>query len=413
MFFDRKPFFGAIHMLTKLSGQIERITYANEENGYTIAKVKVSGRHGLVTVVGNLMAPAPGEILDMQGEWSKHPKYGEQFRVMTYRIRVPATAYGIRKYLGSGLIKGIGPVMAERIVKRFGSDTLEVIEHQMHRLAEVQGIGEKRVRMLKQAWDSQKEIRDLMLFLQTHGVGSGYAAKIFKQYGSGSIQIVRKNPYRLATDIFGIGFLTADRIAEKLGFQKDSPMRAEAGILYVLNRFADEGHVYYPYTSLIKQCEEILQIDKDPMISALSTLSYEKKVVIGDLNASLASFEKNNKAVYLPRFHMSESRIAVLLHRILISPKSVRDIDSRKAIDWVQKRLSITLADNQKKAVRWALENKAMIITGGPGTGKTTIISAILKIFDRIGVKTLLGAPTGRAAKRMSETTGHDAKTIH
>jgi exodeoxyribonuclease V alpha subunit len=267
--------------------------------------------------------------------------------------------------------------------------------------------------MMKQAWEAQKEIRDVMLFLHTHGIGPGYAAKIFKQYGSGAIQIVRRNPYRLATDILGIGFLTADRIAGKLGFQKDSPMRAEAGILYVLNRLSDDGHVYYPYAALIQQCEEILEIDRDSIIDALATIAYDKKVVIEDLNESVASFEKNNKAVYLPRFYLSESRIAALLHDVMISPKSIRDIDAHRAMAWVQKRLSMTLADNQKKAVRSALENKAVIITGGPGTGKTTIISAILKIFDRIGAKSLLAAPTGRAAKRMSETTGHAAKTIH
>ena len=233
-------------MLADLQGQIERITYTNDENGFTIAKVKVYGRRDLVTVVGNLLAPTPGEILKMQGEWATHPKYGEQFRVVHYKSLVPASVYGIEKYLGSGLIKGIGPVMAKRIVKAFGKETLDVIEQEIKKLIEVEGIGKKRVEMIRKAWADQKEIRQVMLFLQSHGVSSGYATKIFKTYGNEAIEVVQENPYRLATDIFGIGFLTADKIAEKLGFARDSELRAEAGILYVLHQLADEGHVYYP-----------------------------------------------------------------------------------------------------------------------------------------------------------------------
>ncbi len=231
-------------MLADLQGQIERITYTNDENGFTIAKLKVYGQRDLVTIVGNLMAPMPGEIIKMRGEWSNHPKYGEQFKIVHYKTTVPASVYGIEKYLGSGLIKGIGPVMAKRIVKRFGKKTLDVIEEEIEKLAEVDGIGKKRIQMVKKAWDDQKEIREVMLFLQTHGVSSGYATKIFKQYGDRSIQVVKENPYRLATDIFGIGFITADNIAEKLGFDKNSELRAEAGILYVLNQLSDDGHVY-------------------------------------------------------------------------------------------------------------------------------------------------------------------------
>jgi exodeoxyribonuclease V alpha subunit len=219
-------------MLTTLNGQIERITFSNEESGFTIAKVKVRGRRDLVTVVGVLMAPMPGEILDMKGEWTSHPKFGEQFKVVEYRTKVPATVDGIRKYLGSGLIKGLGPVMAGRIVDRFEKTTLDVIEEDIQRLAEVEGIGKKRIAMIAEAWDAQREIRDVMLFLQSHGVSSGYATKIFKQYGNRSIAIVKQNPYRLATDIYGIGFITADQIAAKLGIAKNAGMRVEAGILY-------------------------------------------------------------------------------------------------------------------------------------------------------------------------------------
>jgi len=234
-------------MFSDLEGQIERITYTNEENGFTIAKLKVYGRLDLVTVVGNLMAPTPGEILKLKGEWTNHTKYGEQFKIVQYKTTVPASVYGIQKYLGSGLIKGIGPVMAKRIVKKiWTSRPWILIEDEIDKLEQVAGIGRKRIRMIRKAWDDQKEIRDVMLFLQGHGVSSGYATKIFKQYGNRSIQVVKKNPYRLATDIFGIGFVTADHIAERLGFDKNSELRAEAGILYVLHQLADEGNRLLP-----------------------------------------------------------------------------------------------------------------------------------------------------------------------
>ncbi|MCP4577739.1 MAG: ATP-dependent RecD-like DNA helicase, partial [Deltaproteobacteria bacterium] len=241
-------------MLTHLKGQIERITYTNEENGYSVVKLKVYGRTDLVNAVGSMMAPTPGEILDLRGEWSNHPKFGEQFKITHYKTEVPATVYGIRKYLGSGLIKGIGPVMAKRIVKKFGEATLDLIETDADKLLAVAGIGKKRIGMIKTAWEEQKEIREVMLFLQTHGVSSGYATKIFKQYGDQSISVVQENPYRLATDIFGIGFITADGIAEKLGFDKQCQVRAEAGILYILHQLADEGHVYFPYEPLVQKC---------------------------------------------------------------------------------------------------------------------------------------------------------------
>lgn len=400
-------------MLADLQGQIERITYTNDDNGFTIAKVKVYGHRDLVTVVGTLMAPTPGEILKMRGEWTNHPKYGEQFKVVQYRSLVPASVYGIQKYLSSGLIKGIGPIMAKRIVKQFGKGTLNVIENEIDKLANVDGIGPKRIGMIKKAWAEQNEIREVMIFLQTHGVSSGYATKIFKHYGSRSIAVVRENPYRLATDIFGIGFVTADQIAEKLGFAKDSELRAEAGILYVLNQLAEEGHVYYPYEPLIAKCQEILQVGREVIVHAFGIITLEKRIVIEDLNQNIEEFKENNKAVYLSRFYVSETSIASRMKTLIGAPKSIRKIESDKAIEWVQKQLAITLAKNQVAAVQRAVENKVMVITGGPGTGKTTIINAILKIFSRLGVKVLLAAPTGRAAKRMNETTGHEAKTIH
>jgi exodeoxyribonuclease V alpha subunit len=400
-------------MLVDLQGQIERVTYTSEESGFTIAKLRVNGHSDLVTVVGNLLGPVPGETLKIRGEWVRHPKYGEQFKVLQYKTAVPASVHGIEKYLASGLIKGIGPVMAKRIVSRFGVKTLELIEEDIGKLSLVEGIGEKRIRMIKRAWDEQKEIRDVMLFLQSHGVSSGFATKIFKQYGDRAIEIVRQNPYRLATDIFGVGFLSADRIAEKLGFAKDCQIRAEAGILYVLQQMAEDGHVFYPYERLLEKSQDILQVDRDVISRASGAIAAEKRITFEDLNRALDEFRQNHKAVYLPKFHAAETGIANLMTRLLNSPKAIRRVDSGKAIAWVQKQLSITLARNQTEAVRSAIANKVMVITGGPGTGKTTIINAILKIFAKLPIKVKLAAPTGRAAKRMTEATGHGAKTIH
>ncbi|CAB1077410.1 RecD-like DNA helicase YrrC [Olavius algarvensis Delta 1 endosymbiont] len=400
-------------MLTTLNGQIERITFANEENGFTIARVKVRGRRDLVTVVGTLMAPMPGEILDMKGEWSSHPKFGEQFKVVEYRSKVPATVYGIRKYLGSGLIKGLGPVMAGRIVDRFEKKTLDIIENDIQRLAEVDGIGKKRIAMIAGAWDAQREIRDVMLFLQSHGVSSGYAAKIFKQYGKEAIAVVKENPYRLAADIFGIGFVTADQIAAKLGIAKNAGMRVEAGILYVLYKLSDEGNVYFPYEPLISESCQILEVERGAVIAALEILAHDQVIVMEDINEGPDNGREKNKAVFLAKFHLCETSIARRIKTLVSFPKSVRDIDSDKAIDWVQGQLAITLAEKQIGAVRCAAESKVMVITGGPGTGKTTIINVVLKIFAQLKTRILLAAPTGRAAKRMSETTGFEAKTIH
>ncbi|RJR50763.1 MAG: ATP-dependent RecD-like DNA helicase [Desulfobacteraceae bacterium] len=396
-----------------LKGQIERITYTNDETGYTIAKVKVQGRQDPVTVVGNLIAPNPGEIISMQGEWSSHPKYGKQFKISHYESTVPATTYGIQKYLGSGLIKGIGPVMAKRIVEHFGKETLEIIEENIQRLAEVEGIGEKRIGIIGKAWEDQKEIRQVMIFLQAHGVSPAFAAKIFKQYGSRAISVVKQNPFRLASDIFGIGFLTADRISEKLGIARDAEIRVQAGILYVLYQLTEDGHVFYPYEPLVEKCREILCVEREIVVKAIGAISGQKKIILEDLNDDLGNLRENNKAVYLAGMHVSETGIAARLRTLLKAPKSIRTIDSRKAVEWVQGRLSITLAPKQVEAVRCAAENKIMIITGGPGTGKTTIVQAVLKIFSRMGTRIMLAAPTGRAARKMSEATGHEARTIH
>jgi exodeoxyribonuclease V alpha subunit len=413
-------------MPTELSGQIERITYTSEETGFTIAKVKVRGQRDLVTVVGKLLSPTPGEVLEMSGEWTRHPRFGEQFKVSGFKTKVPATVDGIKKYLGSGLIRGLGPVMAGRIVERFGRQTLEVIENQIERLVEVEGIGRKRILMIAGAWEDQKEIRDVMIFLQSYGVGSGYAAKIFTKYGKRAIAVVKKNPYRLATDIVGIGFLLADKIAGKIGFENDDPLRVSAGTLYVLQQLAGDGHVYYPYAPLMDRCRDILNIERGAIVDALGKLAIDQKIVIEDLNENIEGFKENHKAVYLTLFHRCETAIGKRLKRLVDTPKSIRSIDSVSAVEWVQKQLSITLAKNQIKAIRQAFDNKVSVITGGPGTGKTTIINAIIKILSKIDselspveltakkkARIMLAAPTGRAAKRMAEATGHSARTIH
>ncbi len=388
-------------MLVELQGQLERITYRNEENHYTVARLKVKGYRSPVTVIGSLVSVSPGEVLRLKGSWDVHPRYGEQFKIVSYESVVPATVKGIERYLGSGLIKGIGPVMARRLVDRFGLETLDIIETRIERLREIEGIGDKRVAMIATAWSEQKEIRQVMLFLQGHEVSSGYAAKIYKHYGRESIKVVMENPYRLAQDIFGIGFLTADKIASKLGMPKDSPLRAEAGILYVLNRLADDGHVFYPDGPLLDECTNILDIESGIIIGALDKLTDENKVV------------KEGDAVYLSVYYAAEKAISDSLRLIVDTPGKHLPYCGETAIQKVQAEMGITLAPAQTRAVRQALDSKVLVLTGGPGTGKTTIINAIIRIAANHGQRVLLAAPTGRAAKRMTETCGCDAKTIH
>lgn len=399
--------------MIELTGQLERITYTNAQTGYTIAKLKVQGQWDLVTIVGNIPSPSPGEMLDLKGEWVHHPKYGDQFKIHAYHTTVPATVYGIRKYLGSGMIKGLGPKMADRIVKIFGEKTLDIIEHQIHRLEKVEGIGPKRIAQIQQAWKDQKKIREVMLFLQSHGVSTGYATKIYKTYHNRSIAIVQQNPYRLCMDIFGIGFVIADRIAAKLGFPKNSELRAEAGIIYVLSGLADHGHVYYPYDLLVDKCRDDLGIDAHTIQTGLERLHTETRIVIEDLNQNLDTPQSPGKAVYLKKHHVCEIGIATRIQMMLQTPSAAPPIDVAKEMEQVQEHFSIRLAANQLSAIKSAIEKKLTIITGGPGTGKTTIIRAILKIMLRYKLRVMMAAPTGRAAKRMQETTGQEAKTIH
>ena len=401
-------------MNTEIKGQIERVTYCNEENGYTIAKVRIQGRSDLVTVVGTLFSVTPGEVLKLKGQWSTHPKYGEQFKIASYESVMPATVRGIEKYLGSGMIKGIGPVMAKRLVAQFSEKTLDIIDNETERLYEVAGIGEKRVEMITKAWEEQRDIRDVMVFLQGNGVSPAYAVKIYRHYGNDAVRVVSENPYRLAMDIFGIGFLTADRIAEKLGIDKSAPMRIEAGILHVLHELADDGHVYYPYDTLVEKCSEILEVDAAVIPATLENLMAGKKVFIEQLHTFRPELAMNAAAaVYLSGYYTAETGIASKLKTLMTVPKQLRLINIDEAVDWVQKDLQITFSEKQLDAIRASINNKTMIITGGPGTGKTTIINAIIRIARKMGQKVLLAAPTGRAAKRMTETTGSEAKTLH
>jgi exodeoxyribonuclease V alpha subunit len=363
---------------SELKGQIERITYANEENGYTIARMRADGYSSPVVITGTLPSLSQGEELRLRGSWYNHPKYGEQFKVERYESIVPATAKGIERYLGSGMIKGIGPVMAKRIVVRFGDETLDVIEGEIERLAEIDGIGQKRVRMIKEAWEEQKEVKEVMLFLQGHGVSSAYATRIFKQYGHGSIKIVKENPYRLAHDVFGIGFKTADKIAREMGIEKDAAVRAEAGAVYVINLLSDEGHVYYPYESLVEECRKTLEVAREVILKALGQLALDRKIIIEDINRG--ELRENNKAVYLTRYHNSENGIAKNILRLLGQGQGMLSLNMQNAVERVEKELGIVLAGKQKKAVEDSEKDKVLVITGGPGTGKTTILKAIIGV---------------------------------
>jgi exodeoxyribonuclease V alpha subunit len=399
--------------MQQLQGQVERITYSNEESGYNVVRVKVRGRRDLVTVVGNFVSVIPGEVLRMEGTWGYHSQYGEQFKVERYETITPATVDGIRKYLGSGLIKGIGPVMAGRIVKRFGEQTLTIIDEQPERLREIEGIGNYRAEQISKAWDDQKEIREVMVFLRSHDISAAYATRIFKHYGKESLQILNDNPYRLAMDVSGIGFLTADKIARNLGFAVDSPLRAEAGMLYTLQQAADDGHVCTPHGYLLEQSVELLQIPHEVLETALERLVADQRTIIQELTPDVAAEFGDHRAVYLRSFHLAEIQVAQRLRRLLLAPRLQRKVDSDKALLWVQERLSVKLAPLQAEAVRRALTDKVLIITGGPGTGKTTLIRAILLLYQQMKGRICLAAPTGRAAKRLSEATRHSASTIH
>ncbi len=399
--------------LVELEGQIHKIKYSSNDTGYSILSMHIAGHKDPVIAVGNILSPSPGETLKLSGQWSTHPKFGKQFKVETYTIKNPASIQGIENFLGSGLIKGIGPKMAGRIVKQFGKDSLEIIDHHPEELNKIDGIGPKRISKIKEAWDEQKHIRDLMIFLQAYDIGSGQAIRVFRRYGQGAIPVLKENPYKLASEVLGIGFRTADNIAEKLGFEKNSPVRAEAGIIFILNQLSEEGHVYYPFGKLTEKCKEILQVNTDIIYRAIDTLELKGNVIIERTLINHNETSQDNKSVYLTKYFTAEKGIAENLIRIISGEQPFRNVNADKALKWIQREINIDLAEKQILAIETALRSKLMIITGGPGTGKTTVINAIIRIFKELNLKILLAAPTGRAANRMSETTRHPAKTIH
>ncbi|GIH68618.1 SF1B family DNA helicase RecD2 [Sphaerimonospora thailandensis] len=402
---------------TVLEAVLERITYANEETGYTIARVAAE-RSGseLLTVVGPLLGAQVGESLRLTGRWGSHPRYGRQFEVWSYATVLPATVQGIRRYLGSGLIKGIGPKMAERIVDHFGTDTLRVIEEEPERLVEVPGLGPKRTRMIAAAWEEQKIIKEVMIFLQGVGVSTSIAVRIFKQYGEASIGVVRKEPYRLADDVWGIGFKTADTIAQAVGIPHDSPERVKAGLRYTLSEAADDGHCYLPAPNLVADAVKILEVPAELTAACLEELAAEEGVVREDVPAG-ESGDSTVPAIYLVPFHRAELSLAGTLRGLLASGRdrlgAFEAVDWPTAFDWLRGRTGADLAPEQAQAVRLALTEKVAVLTGGPGCGKSFTVRSIVTLARAKRAKVILAAPTGRAAKRLSELTGHEATTVH
>ncbi|WP_290918977.1 ATP-dependent RecD-like DNA helicase [Halodesulfovibrio sp.] len=388
-----------------LDGTLERIVFYNEENGYSVLRFKTTAGDNY-TVVGNMADPQVGSSLKLTGEWVENAKFGRQFKMLTYETSLPAGVVGIRHYLASGLIKGVGPKTAERIVDAFGEDTFAILDNEPERLSAVKGIGKRTAKGIQEAWSEHRGIRDLIMFLQPHGVSTAYAVRIYKFYGKHALSVVQENPYRLAMDINGIGFVTADTIAQKIGFEVDSPLRAEAGTLYMLTKTSDEGHVYYPLETLVTKTSDTLNIREDLVEDAVDTLEREERVVVEELS-------NGQVAVYRSRFHAYESGISTYIKKILGSPKTVQIKAPNEVVEEVVESLGISLAEEQLEAVHTAVRTKMMVLTGGPGTGKTTITKAIVQAYKKLKAKILLCAPTGRAAKRMFETIGVEAKTIH
>ena len=394
----------------ELTGQIERVTYNDAESGYAVLRIAVKGYPDLVTAVGTIASPAVGEVLNMRGVWIEHPKFGSQFKIMEYKSFAPSSVKGMEKYLGSGLIKGIGPSIAEKIVSLFGADAFEILDSHPERLIEIEGVGEKKAAAIQEAWLEQREVRGVMLFLQSHGIGTGYALRVFRHYGSASVRVLEENPYRLAIDIFGIGFMTADKIASGMGFSRESPLRIRAGVLHVMNELTREGHVFVPVEELTASAAEILSVSSEVVEKGIEDARLNQELII---EWSTDADKKDDCAVYLPAFHYAEVHSAKNLCSILSSPFNGQYADPEVVIPWVQRELGISFAGRQTEALKTALSSQVMVITGGPGTGKTTLIKAIMKIRSARGFKIMLAAPTGRAAKRMTEATGHEAKTIH
>lgn len=387
---------------------VERITYQNTENGYTVLKCAVKNYNDLVTVVGTMPDTHVGSVLSLDGMWKMDAKYGRQFSVQKFEETLPATVYGIEKYLGSGLVKGVGPKFAKRIVEKFGEDTLDIIEETPDELLKVPGIGKVRVDRIKTSWQEQKEIKNIMLFLQGHEVSTSHATKIFRTYGSESIAIVKENPYRLADDIWGIGFKTADSIAQKMGIEKGKFVRLRSGIFYTLNKLAELGHCYATREQLIEKASVLLEVEQPELEITLDEMLRTNDII---RDVFEEKFEEK-EAIYLPPYYFSESGCAKrLVH--LMSGRQKKCENPEKILEKVAQSSQITYDEIQWQAVKTAISSKVMVLTGGPGTGKTTTTLGIISAYKQAGCEIILAAPTGRAAKRMSEATGMEAKTIH
>lgn len=386
--------------MQKLRCVVERVTYQNPENGYSVMRVKVKGYDELVTLVGNLLEVPAGSVLLCEGDWKVDKRYGSQFVAQTWEEVMPATLYGIEKYLGSGLVKGIGPKFAQLIVNRFGLDTIEIIETDIERLYEVPGIGRKRVEKIAESWEKQKDIKNVMLFLQGYGVSTAYAAKIYRQYGKESIDTVKTNPYKLADDIWGIGFKTADTIASKMGYEKNDLRRLKSGVTYTLSHMTEEGNVYAEEEQLVKSAIELLDADETPVRQAISEMLQSEDLIA------------DAEAIYMPPFYYAEVGTANRLNKLLDCVEGSL-FNIIPDISVISKQTGVEYDEVQAEAIREAVSSKVMVLTGGPGTGKTTTTQGIIAALKAMGLRILLAAPTGRAAKRMSEATGMEAKTIH
>jgi len=388
-----------------LAGLIERVTYHNAENGFCVLRAKARGHRDVVTVVGHAATIAAGEWVTASGEWVNDRTHGQQFKARFLRTSPPTSADGIEKYLSSGMIRGVGPVYAKKLMRAFGEKVFDVIEAAPGRLREVDGIGPVRAASILAAWAEQKAVREIMVFLHSHGVGTARAVRIFKTYGADAIQVMTENPYRLARDISGIGFKTADAIAMKLGIEKTAMIRVRAGISYALTDAMDEGHCGLPTDELVPLAEKLLEVPQQLIRTALELELREGSVIADRVGET--------PCVFLAGLHRAERTIADRLMRLASAPLPWRPIDPDKALPWVEKHIRLTLARSQVAAIQLALTSKVLIMTGGPGVGKTTIVRAILRILAAKGTRLLLCAPTGRAAKRMTEATGFEAKTIH
>jgi len=390
--------------LDTIEGTVDAIVFYNPENGYTVGRFIVESGDAL-TIVGSFPPLSPGEMLKVKGRWELNPRFGQQFKVEQFTLTLPASAKGIEKFLASGLVRGIGPVLAGRIVTRFGAGTIEILNKDPDRLKEVEGVGGVKLREIRKSWAEHQGIRDLIIFLQEHSVSTNLATKIYRQYGGRSFTVLRTNPYQLCLDIWGIGFKTADQIALKLGMDPASIERVKAYILYILEKDNEQGHVFSFLSEVRAKCVEDIEAEEGRVDSALSELLAGRRAVREELGA--------DAALYLPFFYQAQEEVARAIHKLAAFPCLPPDFDLDEAVTATEKDLGLTFSARQRQAIRESFEKKILVITGGPGTGKTTIIRAVVDIFQKWGRDVILAAPTGRAAKRLSETTGRDARTIH